>query len=475
MLLAIAGAFALTSIVAVHVPSDGASVPSAFTCAGQLTLADRGHVVECEFVAPAGIAQVDIDASFRHADRPTQLDLGLRSPAGLRGWSQDRHDHIHVDSNSASYGYLPGKIEPGKWTLLVGVTNITETGVSYRVDIRLSATLDQPRLALDPYERWYVGDLHTHSGHSDGYHTATDGSRRPVTVEEIQTAARRADLDFVAITDHNTASQWLDVDRAQPLGRGVLLLHGEEITTYEGHFNTIGVRRAPDFSLSVSRPMSQVLREAMSDGGFVSINHPDLPDDDWCRGCRWRHLDAATLDNAQGVEVQNGPLDGDDLKGWRFWADLLNAGYRLVAVGGSDAHDPDWPTHPVGRPATVVHASSLSEEGLVDGLKHGRAYVRTAGAEGPWIVLSASGGHESVEMGSVIHAGPTRLTLAASHAKGQECHWIRRGETVGVVRIKDDPATLVLDVDAAAGDWFSVILITRGHPTVLSNAIYVDF
>jgi hypothetical protein len=220
--------------------------------------------------------------------------------------------------------------------------------------------------------------------------------------------------------------------------------------------------------------MSQVLHEAVSDGGFASINHPDLPDDDWCRGCRWRHVDTATLDKAEGVEVQNGPLDGDGLKGWRFWANLLNAGYRLVAVGGSDAHDPDWPAHTVGRPATVVHASSLSEEALVEGLKHGRAYVRTAGAEGPWIAFSASSRHESVEMGSVVHSGQIRLTLAVSRAKGQECYWIKRGQTIGVAPINDDAGTLVFDADAEAGDWFSVILMTRGRPTVLSNAIYVD-
>ena len=78
-------------------------------------------------------------------------------------------------------------------------------------------------------------------------------------------------------------------------------------------------------------------------------------------------------------------------------------------------------------------------------------------------------------MGSVVRAGRLRLTAVVRRASAEECRWIRRGQVIAVTPITNDPATLGLDVEGAAGDWFSLILARSGHPTVLSNAIYVDF
>lgn len=47
-------------------------------------------------------------------------------------------------------------------------------------------------------------------------------------------------MDFVLLSDHNTASHWLEVDRLQPYYDSLLLLHGREVTTYRGHANTVG-------------------------------------------------------------------------------------------------------------------------------------------------------------------------------------------------------------------------------------------
>jgi hypothetical protein len=62
-----------------------------------------------------------------------------------------------------------------------------------------------------------------------------------------------------------------------------------------------------------------------------------------------------------------------------MWADALNQGHRLVAVGGSDVHDPVEGQAAIGRPGTLVWASMLSEDALVSGLKSGRVFIRTAG------------------------------------------------------------------------------------------------
>ena len=53
-----------------------------------------------------------------------------------------------------------------------------------------------PPAAAGPGPRWWAGDLHTHTVHSDGV----------LTVAELARLARGNGLDFIAVTDHNTVS-----------------------------------------------------------------------------------------------------------------------------------------------------------------------------------------------------------------------------------------------------------------------------
>jgi len=475
-LLAVAGVFALNSIVAVHAPTDGIlTLPATLAETGVVTAAHRGEILERPFTVPPSTNEIDIDFAFEPAGRPVEFDLGLRSPAGVRGWSEDRSDHIHLDAASASFGYLPGPIQAGQWALLIGVANVPDAvEIHYQAKIRLSNELDRPGPVLRAHDGWYAGDLHTHSGHSDGYHTTKEGIRRPVSVAEIQAAALRDHLDFAAITDHNTTSHWLDIDRVQPETRRLLLLHGIEVTTYRGHFNAIGGLRLPDFRLGPNRPMTRVLGDTRADGAFVSINHPWLPNDEWCMGCRWTDSDNQTLAGAQGVEVVNGPLRDDRLPGFHYWADLLNAGHRLVAVGGSDSHDPSATDRPVGRPITLVHASALSEDRVRDGLKQGRVYVRTVGVAGPSIDFEATDGVSTAAMGGSIHSGRVTFRAMIDGAKNQDCVWIKRGQEIQVRRLKSAHVELKFATEAVAGDWFSIVIRNGPHWTALSNAIYID-
>jgi hypothetical protein len=98
-------------------------------------------------------------------------------------------------------------------------------------------------------------------------------------------------------------------------------------------------------------------------------------------GCGWNDRDRLTLSAVHGIEILNG--DGDSLAGWRFWAEMLNKGHRLVAIGGSDEHTPDEQRdRQMGRPATVIYAAELSETALLDGLRSGRVNVRARGPQG---------------------------------------------------------------------------------------------
>ena len=80
-----------------------------------------------------------------------------------------------------------------------------------------------------PSGTWYKGDLHSHSTYSDG-----DSS-----VAEVIASAEAKDLDFFALTDHDTSMagnplHWLDPAYHS---NTLALLYGVEWTTPKGHAN----------------------------------------------------------------------------------------------------------------------------------------------------------------------------------------------------------------------------------------------
>ena len=297
--------------------------PSTIEIKGELTHDDYERLFERRFDVPQGMARIEVELTYTGDDEKTVIDLGLRGPAGFRGWSGGGPQTIIIGPTRASFGYLPGAIEPGSWAVVLGVPNIRAgQRASYNVTVRLWSEDDAPAPLIKRGPGWFVGDLHAHSGHSDGRTTTRQGLRIPVPAHRVFDAARDAGLDFIALTDHNTASHWLDVDRLQPYYDDVLLLHGREITTYRGHANAVGERQFHDFRLTDGGRVADILKGPASDGAFISINHPTAPDDERCMGCGWNDVDENTLSVVTGVEVVNGTSTTGPLSGWAFWADL---------------------------------------------------------------------------------------------------------------------------------------------------------
>jgi hypothetical protein len=203
--------------------------------------------------------------------------------------------------------------------------------------------------------RWYRGDLHLHTVHSDGERD----------LGELVSAAQVSGLDFIVSTDHNTNA----ANRAWPACRigALLVIPGEEVTTRHGHWLAVGLsshawvdwRYGPRDG--VFPRFAAEVREA---DGLVVAAHPAVP----LPGSAWEfgfaHVDA--------LEVWNGRWNLDDELSLRIWQRLLRQGRRVVAVGGSDSHGRH---QPVGSPQAAVHASELSIPAIVDGLRCGRSYL----------------------------------------------------------------------------------------------------
>ncbi|MDP3489607.1 MAG: CehA/McbA family metallohydrolase [Phenylobacterium sp.] len=405
----------------------GPGRPADIRLEGQLTRDDHETYVELPFTVPAGAGRLSV--VFRHdgaADRTT-IDLGLRDPERLRGWSGGARDRFTLAETDATPAYLAGPLPAGTWTLVLGVPNL-RPGVTttYVAEIWVepkgapfAGLLDAP-LAAGP--AWWRGDLHVHSGHSDGTCRSRKGVQAACPLfRVVETAAGRG-LDFIALTEHNAASHSQGLRELQPYFDDILLIPGRELTTFQGHANLFGLTAPLEFRLGAAgaEDMDGVLGQAAGLGATVSINHPRMPSGEVCMGCGWQ----ATTDwsKIHAVEVLNGGAMAafggraeSPLSGVEFWQDLLNQGYRLTAIAGSDSHDPDRPVETpgaLGRPATVIHAVSLSQPDLMSGLRAGRVFVDLTHPGLEAFDLEASSGGGSAVMGGRLDAAPgDRITF----------------------------------------------------------------
>lgn len=289
---------------------------------GALTRVNHETYIEAPFRVPRGVAAITVALNYTGREQRTVVDLGVFDPQSLRGWSGGNKDRIVIGETSATPSYRPGPIQPGRWRLLLGVPNIRDAS-NDRYEARIWFHRgDEPAFSPTPLRseaRWYRGDLHMHTGHSDGVSTLIGPSLVSQTLER----AREAGLDFIAVTDHNTTTAFNELRALQPAYHDLLLLPGREITTFQGHANVIGGTRPIDFRVSGRRTMNDVLADAR--GAFVSINHPSLPSGEGCMGCGWT---APNTDYArvQAVEIVNGGAAASltntaegPLQGIAFW------------------------------------------------------------------------------------------------------------------------------------------------------------
>lgn len=468
--------------------------PADIRLEGQLTRADHETYVELPFAVPSGTGRLIV--VFRHdgGEVRTTIDLGLRDPERFRGWSGGARDRFTIASTDATPSYLPGPLPAGRWALVLGVPNL-RVGVTTRYtaeiwlepqDGSFTGFSDAPLVAAPG---WWRGDLHVHSGHSDGSCQSRRGVRVPCPLFKVVEAAAARGLDFVALTEHNAASQTQGLRELQPYFDDILLIPGRELTTFQGHANLFGLTAPLEFRLGTpgATDLNDVIDRAASLGAVVSINHPRMPSGEACMGCGWRgDLDAAKID---AVEVLNGGAMAafggraeSPLSGIGFWQDLLDQGHQVTAIAGSDSHDPDRPVEApgaLGRPATVIWAASLSQSDLMAGLRSGRAFIDLTHPGLTAFDLEARAGEVRAVMGGQI-AAPAGQTITfratIEGAPAARLHVVEPGAAVEVLPVPEGPQATVAFTRRSAGrtGWLRVELRDReGALLALSNPIYL--
>lgn len=390
---------------------------------GHLTEQDK-HNSDYAYIAfevPPNITRLEVAYDYDHRRDAADLhgigntiDIGIFDPRGkdfitgqgFRGWSGSDRDHFYIAEDQATPGYLAGAVQAGTWHIIFGLYHIGPRGCNYTIRIALSdhpSALGQAAAAqrltlpmrdgtpLRQEARWYRGDLQCHTHHSDGR-----GS-----LATLISTAKQQQLDFLAVTDHNTTShiyEYPHIADGPQVDHPLLLIPATEVTTYAGHMNVWGIQHWQEFRCSNGdvAAMRGIIDAAHQQGALASVNHPKTDGPPWEYG---PDLPFDCMEIWQGLW----PMNNDEALA--LWDSLLQQGRRIIAVGGSDYHQPlqamEGNPHLLGNPTTWVYAEALSGPAILAAIQRGRVCI-SADVDGPRVILSAHSAEQAYEMGDTV-------------------------------------------------------------------------
>jgi hypothetical protein len=244
------------------------------------------------------------------------------------------------------------------------------------VTLVLLACAVAPALAAQPaaptYDL-YFGDLHAHTGYSDGASGTTPWDAFP--------AAIAAGADFMALTEHYSTSnayepwtmelwEWLDLKDAAAhyTSRDFVAMPAYEywLVADNGEINVYGVGELPPKMTFLGPDRLGTFQDwlAQRPGGAGQFNHPTYVTHDFKDYVSY----SAARDEAMGlIEVYN------DVVTEASYVKALDAGWHVLPSANSDTHDADWISGHDMR--TVLLAQSLTPADLYAAMRAQRGYA----------------------------------------------------------------------------------------------------
>ena len=462
------------------------------TLEGSITAQDAKQYRLLPFAVPAGTRRLTVEMTHTGRQEGTLTGLAIEDPATYRGAGRALFTISEAD---ATPPFLPGPLPAGEWKLWLGVAQVgAGRSDRYTIRITLDSRVDGESSAWKtPVPRreagWYAGDLHSHTGHSDGVCRSQKERAVPCPAHRLVEAAAQQKLDFLAVTDHNTTSTLHFLREMQPFFDGLLLIHGREMTTFNGHANVWGTSEFLDPRIGFAGwTVNRFLDQVHEKKALASINHPHWPTDERCPGCGWGWKQDTDFAKVDAIEVVNGyKEEGSYFKpppgnGVPFWEEQIAKGYRITAVGGGDDHrsgEQLYRESGVGRPTTVVYARELSERAILEGIQAGHVYIRATGPQGPELYLTQG----ERMMGDAVEATAgqaLRFRLQARKAQGATLRLLLDGKPVeprcvwsGLAEQAEYSCELVM---GAQRHWVRAELLTQqGELLAMTNPIYVNF
>jgi PHP domain/PHP-associated len=453
------------------------------------------------FDVPSRAVRISISYQYERAGGANTIDIGLfdsrssgsdKDGRGFRGWSGGRRSEFFVSRDEATPGYLQGEIFRGTWRIILGLYRVAPSGVdvSFKINITTqdgspksislqpkigsSAIVQRsnarrtsfpPPMAAERDLRWWSGDLHMHTVHSDG----------DWTIPELLSSARSLGLDFICITDHNTSSHHLEIDNLSKSLSQPLVMRGEEITTYGGHTNAWGLPSGAWIDFRVrSGDTNRITRLAAvvhRTGALISINHPFA----LCGGCAWSYDSAARGFDA--IEVWNGAWDDTDEQALKMWDKILQTGRHITAIGSSDSHRA---ANPIGQPTTHVAARVASQRALLDAIRQGRVYLTREVGEPVLSFEAETAGKRRTrrEVGDEVHLStpaPVRFLVSTQTVPpGATISLLSNGRLLRTLSATTDGRPQVIEVQCRSDSYYRLEVRDGAKAMLaLTNPIYV--
>ncbi len=452
------------------------TAPISLSLTGHAVTGQTQTYTSIPFDVPQGIGRIDV--RYEYSDEVgsdpmltdgNTVDIGIFDARGsdfmsegFRGWSGSARHSFFIATDDATPGYLAGPIQPGTWSIALGLYKIAPAGCDYRVDITLTPGSAEGSFApllplrstpgrIKP-DGWYCGEMHNHSYHSDGDSDPLDIVRR----------AEALGLDFLAITDHNNISH---LARLNTIETPLMLIPGFEVTTYKGHWNVWGGRGWIDFRVEDEQHMAQAVAEAKRRGYLVSLNHPRPYGPDWAY---------PNVDDLDCIEVWNGPWELMNDIALEFWEARLRSGRRFTAMGGSDNHFlKQQHIAQLAVPTLWVHCDGApSAAKLLNSMRAGHVMISNR-INGPRLTLTAA----HAMMGDVVpRADEGQLRMRVNAHAGAGC-WLELHTAAGCVerqRVPEDE--FHLDFPAAADSVYvrAQLADENGQVCAVTNPIYIQ-
>jgi len=439
---------------------------------------------------PTNCTQLTIQLNFEPAaidNIRNMLTLTLFDPTGFRGAGhRGGNNHlVEIRPTSATPGYRPGLLPAGQWIVQID-THMILPGEPCRYTLSVTAerghvemgnveldemptTPSNPRFeaVANPNSGWYRGDLHAHTIHSDASWDVAD----------LVAAAKAKELDFIALTDHNTVSPLAEM--AGFTSDNFLTMGGQELTTFWGHAVCLGVHQWLDWRLTQDGDgMAAIANTLYANDQIYIVAHPKNVGDPYCTGCRWVYP-GMMPGPARFVEVWNGAWIGGERshnkneEGLALWYQWLNQGHKLVATAGSDVHGPKGYASNPGF--NTVYAEALSQQAILQGLAQGHLYL----SSGPSLHFTAEEANGTqVMMGDTlaVDESTTEIVLQSrwdGAPTGASIRLIVDGKVHEEVQV-DEAGLLDWVVAPQQAGWCLVELrAINGDMLALSNPIWI--
>jgi len=420
-------------------------------------------------VSGAGVLVFEVRDSETKDLLPSRLTF-----FGIRGTATPEFGPNFLATGAENYVFTAtGK---GTRTIPPGTYRIyASRGLEYDVDVVEVVVPEQKPVKVNfnlkrsvDTKGWISVDPHMHC--SNSFDSA-------VSLEDRIISCVSEGLEFVVMSDHDFVTDPTPKIRELGLEKWIAGAAGVEITTRGmGHYNVFPLIPDPTKPgngtiLWQNKTPEQIFAEVRSlpTRPLIIVNHPRFStiayftpygfDPETCTATK----PGFSLD-FDAMELCNGKAQTDLVILLRDWFGLLNNGYRIAAVAGSDSHTL---THDeVGYARNFVYVgtddpSQISPETVIKAFRNGRAVVSI----GPFVTLTADG----QPIGSLISKPKGDIVLdirvqAPNWVSAEEVELVANGIAVKRWRLPSDNRMKALDWKAKTrvrprqDAWYAVIV-----------------